>query len=201
MHTAKRARPFDPDGRGPSNSDGRMLTEVLYGMDGIARSHPVVNGGRFGLGVRLFHRLYFTADYTVSERLEIKSQRVLGTLRLTRHPVGIGVRWYPFSRARWRLGGGVLMEIDIFLKEISSDDPDVKTSRSGTQVQLGIVPSLASGLHLAGPLYAALHIGMRIVTDKVQYFEKPSPEEARSSLYSPWRVQTRLSLGLYVLLF
>jgi hypothetical protein len=175
--------------------------EIVYGLDGIATGFAAVHGARFGLGTRLASGLYLTVDYTVSSRLEKREDQLSGMMEFYRHPVGIGLRWFSPALGHWRLGAGLLGEIDFIRKRIRSLNSGIETAPNGIDVQSGVVPFALAGRHLLGPIFFTAGLGARVVIDKTRYLARTAPESERVVVFSPWRVQPRLSIGLYGIFF
>ena len=94
------------------------------------------------------------------------------------------------------------MELDIVKQETTPHDELIEGAPDDFRTQVGIVPCITSGLHLVGPLYATLHLGMRIIPVKTKYLAELRSEESETEIiFIPWHVQFRFSLGVYVLLF
>lgn len=174
----------------------RFQPEILYGLDGIA-SGFVLHGARLGAGIRLVSDLYLILDYTVSSRLEIRLGEFSGIIRIFRHPVGLGLRYFFATWGRLCLGSGALIELDVMRKKTTSSQKDVATSPDGIDLQTSVIPFVSTGVHLTGPVFATASIGMRVVMDKTQYWTRSTPAAPRTNAFSPWRVQPRFSVGLF----
>jgi hypothetical protein len=133
--------------------------------------------------------------------MEKRENQMSGILRFYRHPVTLGARWFFPAPGRWRLGAGLLAEIDFIRKEITSSNAGIETGPNDIDVQPSLVPFALAGLHLVGPIFFTVSLGARVVIDKTRYFAQATPSSERVVIFSPWRVQPRLSIGMYGLFF
>ena len=174
----------------------RLLLLGAYNLDSLSTAAPVVHGGRFGVDVRVFLGLYATLAYTVSQPFDDKVPD-LGAYALRHHPIDLGLRWL-FSLGRWRLGVGAALTIDI-VKETIRSEAEISAAESRTIGRYNLLAEATGGVRLVGPLFAVVHLGVRILTAKPRYTAEVADETVR--LYDPWRFQPRLSVGVYVAFF
>ena len=174
----------------------RLFGEALYGLDSVSSSSPAVHSGRIALGIRLFRRLFISADYTIGAPIRVASDRSQGKLELDRYPFSFGVRYYWLETGRWQLGAGVLVEINLLQETISPAEDSQRALRQGElKTQVSLVPTGYAAVRLVGTLFAGLHLGMRLLLwEKTDYFELIDGEKAL--LYATWRVQLRFGVGL-----
>ncbi len=192
------ARDRDGSSEVLSSDGGRMKLLAAYGLDVTSDRHPAVHGGRFGLGIRLVKGLLLTMDYTVSQRLEASPEAAEATLELRRHPIAVGLGW-TFPLKRWRLGADLLLELDAVGELAASTNNAITATGATTRIRTSIIPEVTAGLRIAGPLFGAFRLGMRVLTDKPRY--RAEVEGHSSVIYEPWRLQVRATIGAYVELF
>lgn len=180
-----------------SRDPKRLTLSAAYGLDATSNADPAVNGGRFGLGIRLYEGLFLGVDYTVSQRLTMTAPGGAATFEVTRRPIGLGLGWV-FQVRGWRFGLGGLLELDVSTEKANASDDAVTVgvSQETTHLRVSLVPEGMVGVRMVGPLFATLRAGMRILTTTPRYTSEIN--EQSQAIYEPWRVQARVSLGVYV---
>ncbi len=175
----------------------RLFLFSAYAFTSLSTEHPVVHGGLFGVDVRLFKGMYVTAGYVVSSPVETAVPGA-GSLTLKRHPMNIGLLWR-FSIGRLWLVPGGLVELDIVKEIVVPSNSHIHVTGNETEMRVGIIPNLSVGYRIVGPFSAAMDVGMHILTSKPRYKSRRNGEV--ETVYEPWRLQPRVTIGIVAAFF
>jgi hypothetical protein len=167
--------------------------DAAYVLDGYSGDVGATHGFYVAASLHLFSSWAIVVDYRVQQQIKGSAGPV--TTRISRHPIGLGVR-YSRGLGRFRVGGRVSLVMDY--STYSTDvEPAASMEPAGKQGDfLFSVAAVARGsVAIAGPLSAFASLGMLVGLDEPRYVAEAA-DGNRSALVEPWPIKPLFLVGV-----
>ncbi|MCP4675452.1 MAG: hypothetical protein GY854_08095 [Deltaproteobacteria bacterium] len=195
------AAPEDTEPEEEPRGVGRWLYgQIGYTYYGYSGDQPVVHGLGLGLGVHIHSNISIIGGYTILATIEeqrtIEEQSKTVSLRVSRHPVNLGLRAHYFTGII-DIGGALVFVMDYaaFESHSFSSSPDV--NKDNGDLLLSVVPAVEVVFVVAGKLGLFISAGAEISLIAKHYLVEITPGE-KMVLLDSWPVQPWAVAGLRI---